>query len=168
MSKEDIKLLTKLVPSFKMPKIKVMDSFAPIKLGEGVYSGVNFTIAKLAQHDSIHSVYNEWVNGRGGLPSLKSVLEHYPNFFHGQESSSWKRAISERKLLCSAIESRGVEAMETAFAAQGSSRWEGLLRSLRTVRKQAAEASAEAAEATEAAETAEALEATVATQAAEA
>ena len=162
MSKEDIKLLTKLVPSFKMPKIKVMDSFAPIKLGEGVYSGVNFTIAKLAQHDSIHSVYNEWVNGRGGLPSLKSVLEHYPNFFHGQESSSWKRAISERKLLCSAIESRGVEAMETAFAAQGSSRWEGLLRSLRTERKQAAATTEALAETEAVVEETEAAEVTAA------
>lgn len=144
-----------------MPKVKVMDSFAPIKLGEGVYNGVNYTIAKLAQHDSIHSVYNEWANGRGDLPSLKSVLEHYPNFFHGQESSSWKRAISERKLLCSAIESRGVEAMEAAFTAQGSSRWEGLLKSLRTARKQADTSGAEAAEATEA----EATEATEATEA---
>ena len=134
MSKDDLKLITKLVPTFKMPKVKVMDSFAPIKLGEGVYNGVNFTIAKLAQHDSIQSVYNEWVNGRGELPSLKSVLELYPCFFHGQETSSWKRAISERKLLCSVIASRGVGAMEAAFVAQGSSRWEGLLKSLRTER----------------------------------
>jgi hypothetical protein len=79
VSKDDIKLISKLLPSFKMPKVSVMDTMATIALGEGPYNGVRFTIAKLAQHDSIQSLYNEWTNGRGGLPSLKSVLEHYPS-----------------------------------------------------------------------------------------
>ena len=106
-----------------------------------MYNGVSLTIAILGQHDSIQSLYNEWINGRGGLPSIKSVVEHYPSFWlpvstHGK---AWKKAMSERRLLCALIEDKGVEAMESMFEAQGAKRWEGLLatvRNQRTERKQ--------------------------------
>ena len=139
-SKDDIKLITKLLPSFKMPKVSVMDTMATITLGEGPYSGVRFTIAKLAQHDSIQSLYHEWTNGRGGLPSLKSVLEHYPSFYLPvtEKGQAWKKAINERKLLCSLIETRGVATMQTELercAAVKGGRWENLVKAMRAERR---------------------------------
>merc|ERR1712096_371961 len=96
--------------------------------------GVNFTIAKLGQHESIESVYGEWNRGRGGLPGLKSVLEHYGAFYPTARDTetAWKKAISQRKTICKAIEERGVQAMQSLFEAQGAKRWEGLIKAVRS------------------------------------
>ena len=75
-----------------------MDTLAAITLavtlGEGPNNGVRFTIAKLGQHDSTHSLYDEWTNGRAGLPSLKSVLDMYPSFYLPQSTygQPWEKA----------------------------------------------------------------------------
>lgn len=118
-----MKLLKKLLPSFKMPSIKVMATMEPILLPEGPHKDVRFTVARLGQHDSIKSLYNEYMNGRAGLPSIKAVIDHYGTFWRGQSSGAWKKAMSERRTIMDAIGKQGLDAIEQRFVAQKEKRW---------------------------------------------
>ena len=71
------------------------------------------------------------MNGRAGLPSIKSVIDHYGTFWRGQSSGAWKKAMSERRTIMDAIDKQGLDAIEQRFVAQKEKRWEGLLVELR-------------------------------------
>ena len=112
----------------KPPKPSKASGLVPITLLDGRV----FQMKTLGQVASVMELYDEWRSGRNGMPALSEVLTTQPNFYlpvRKPGMQSWKRQVSERRLIVKAIELRGVDAIQALF--DSGNRWEGLVMALR-------------------------------------
>ena len=112
----DISAAKIVLPGFAMPEKAEKGGLGGVTLPTSP-SPTPYWIKQLGQHGSAQAVYDEWTTGLLGQVGLKTALDTHGAFYmkFPAVASSWCRAVSERRLLCGAMEEKGVAAIQEMY-----------------------------------------------------